>query len=225
MKKIFLLLGCIVLLCFVFSACDEAEESKADISKADTAVSQAVSETESEISEDVSEELSAEVNKTASVADIAKNTEEGYSGLETLYMDENYIYILGLYKPEEIIVTYTDGTTQNIKEAFEDKNVEIADLDKYEVKYIKQEKPKDGEPFVIADHRDLISFVRDATDVFYTDDKYEYFFGSQPEADCVIVVYPDGTFQNLKEAFENGNITIADLDRFEIEYNKMSKPA
>ena len=50
MKKIFLLLGCIVLLCFAFSACDETEESKGDISKAETAVSQAVSETESEIS-------------------------------------------------------------------------------------------------------------------------------------------------------------------------------
>jgi predicted small secreted protein len=94
MKKIFLLLGCIVLICFAFSACDTPEESKADISKADTAVSQAVSETESEISEDVSAEVSVTEESV---------TEESETSDESEVPEEN--------SAPEVSQTVTENTT------------------------------------------------------------------------------------------------------------------
>ena len=135
MKKIFLLLGCIVLICFVFSACDEAEESKADISKAETAVSQAVSETESEISEQVSQ------TRTFIIVDYRDSHEFLDTGISTFYQDETYAYFFPMSQMHEyVIVEYSDGTTQNVKEAFADGNITIEDLDRFGIVYGKMEK-------------------------------------------------------------------------------------
>ena len=171
MKKIFLLLGCIVLICFVFSACDEAEESKADISKAETAVSQAVSETESEISEDISAEVSVTEESVTEVSETSAESSENViideesdygdfkivdkryertdpSGLQIwgnaiddFYKDENFIYYFGFFPMSSyIIVEYSDGTSQNIREALADGNITIEDLDRFGIKYGKMEK-------------------------------------------------------------------------------------
>ena len=181
MKKIFLLLGCIVLICFAFSACDEAEESKADISKAESAVSQAVSETESEISEDVSaeESISEDVSAEESITEVSVTEESETSAessenviideesdygdfkivdkryertdpsglqiwgnaIDDFYKDENFIYYFGFFPMSSyIIVEYSDGTSQNIREALADGNITIEDLDRFGIKYGKMEK-------------------------------------------------------------------------------------
>lgn len=78
------------------------------------------------------------------------------------------------------------------------------------------------EPFVIIDKRDERWGWSETIDEFFEDDRWIYFFTDTPMSEYVIVEYSDGTSQNVKEAFADGNITIADLDRFGIEY--MKKP-
>ena len=190
MKKIFLLLGCIVLICFVFSACDEAEESKADISKAETAVSQAVSETESEISEDVSAEESVTEES---------ETPEGSNSEPTDNVSESEV------PPEE--------SEEVSEEVFENVSGEVS------------EQVSQTRTFIIVDKRDEQNGCwAEALDEFFEDDNFIYAFSDTPMSEYVIVEYSDGTTQNVKEAFADGNITLADLDKFGITYYKMSKP-
>ena len=264
MKKIFLLLGCIVLLCFVFSACDEAEESKADISKAETAVSQAVSETESDVSAEVSEDVSAEVSvgEESKALEESKITEESVPAesntpevsqpiaeapkdgiknikwpseyypeeLEFFFEDDEYMYILYAVFTEHTTVEYYDGTTQTVAEALKSGNMVISDLDKYGRWYVKV--PVDNTPipegeFIITDYKHLCRVFSeiwpDSMDYFYEDDTYRYCAGLCNQSAFVIVTYSDGTKENIKEAIHAGRITIADLDEFEIWYSKEEK--
>jgi hypothetical protein len=139
MKKIFLSLLCIVFVLSAFASCNQAEESKTEIS---VIVSETASQTESELSAEISENETVERDEI-SIVDIVCNFEGKYYALalETIYMDETYIYTLSSYCSQDIIVTYSDGTTQNVKEALEDGNVTLADLDRFEIKYSKREKP------------------------------------------------------------------------------------
>ena len=74
--------------------------------------------------------------------------------------------------------------------------------------------------FIIIDKRDERDFWDDLSVVLYRDDTYKYYFSGSPMHEYVIVEYADGTTQNVLEAFRAGNITIADLDRFNIVYWK-----
>ncbi len=74
--------------------------------------------------------------------------------------------------------------------------------------------------FVIVDKRDEMEGWDDAIEILYRDETYEYAFPGRPMHEYVIVEYEDGTTQNVLEAIRAGNITIADLDRFNIEYLK-----
>lgn len=77
--------------------------------------------------------------------------------------------------------------------------------------------------FVIVDYRDTHGFADCGYDIFYKDEECYYYLPFSRMSEYVIVEYADGTTQNIKEALEAGNITIADLDRFNIEYFKGSK--
>ncbi len=56
-----------------------------------------------------------------------------------------------------------------------------------------------------------------ALELFYSDGTYEYLFPSI-RSDLVIVTFSDGTEKPVKAALADGEITIADLDTFGIEY-------
>ncbi len=58
---------------------------------------------------------------------------------------------------------------------------------------------------------------------FYGDAYYSYYFNHSDTYKYIVVEYPNGTTQNVKEALEAGNITIEDLDRFGIGYMKEPK--
>ena len=158
MKKIFLSLLCIVFVLSVFASCDQAEESKTDISDI---VSETASQTESELSADISEEIRLPDEENNN--DTSKAPEEDVSKGEKL-------------------------------------------------------------SFVITDNRHLSTGRRDMIDEFYYADGYVYYLASQPEVEYIIVEYSDGTTQNIREAFEDGNITLADLDAAGIEYFKDKLP-
>ena len=130
-----------VLLCFlmvaaVFAGCDTPEESKSDTSSKDPLLN-----TSEDISETVSEEVLEEVSEVLEFIIVDKRGEkEGFDDAEDLfYEDENYRYVFEAWPMHEyIIVEYSDGTTQNVKEALEDGNITIADLDRFDIKYFKR---------------------------------------------------------------------------------------
>ena len=61
-----------------------------------------------------------------------------------------------------------------------------------------------------------------ALEKFYEDDNYNYFFNCI-KGEYMIVEYKDGSKETIEEALKNQNITIYDLDLYEIDYYKESK--
>lgn len=60
--------------------------------------------------------------------------------LESFYEDTNYEYYYNCKKSKYIIVKYTDGSEETVKEALENNRINISELDKYDIEYIKYEK-------------------------------------------------------------------------------------
>lgn len=59
--------------------------------------------------------------------------------------------------------------------------------------------------------------TNDAIECFYTDANFQYFFDSI-KSEYVMVYYTDGTSENVTAALGAGNITIADLKKYDIWY-------
>lgn len=77
-----------------------------------------------------------------------------------------------------------------------------------------------GEVFEIIDMTKIEDIVcADALQKFYADAEYNYFY-SCIKSEYVIVKYSDGSKKTVEEALKIGDITIEDLDKFEIEYYK-----
>ncbi len=134
MKKIYVLL-CLLLLLSALAGCEQVEESKTDISNSDI----------SEISEEVSPESSDETSEVSkeNAFIIVDNRGDDWSDItDYFFQDDIYNYYFILWPMHEyIIVEYADGTTQNVKEALEDGNITIEDLDRFGIGYMKE--PKD----------------------------------------------------------------------------------
>ena len=60
--------------------------------------------------------------------------------LESFYEDTNYEYYYNCKKSKYVIVKYTDGSEETVKEALENNHIKISQLDKYDIEYIKYEK-------------------------------------------------------------------------------------
>lgn len=60
--------------------------------------------------------------------------------LEEFYSDENNIYYYECPKNNLVVVLYTDGSSETVKNALKNEAIKISDLDKYHIKYIT--KPK-----------------------------------------------------------------------------------
>ena len=136
---------------------------------------------------------------------------------ENFYSDDNYNYWFSSTLSPHIIVYYKNGTTQNIKDALKEGCIIIADLDTFGVEYQKDLKSKE-----IASIVDEWEGSDTRKECFYEDENFYYYFLDQKSLD-IMVYYTDGTAQNLKEAFEMGRVTIADLDKFGIYYYTRQK--
>jgi len=76
-----------------------------------------------------------------SIVDTSIGTDLGFpTALEEIYEDDEYTYYLGYIKSSVIIVTYTNGEKENIKEALSKGNIKIKDLDEHNISYIKEQK-------------------------------------------------------------------------------------
>ena len=135
---------------------------------------------------------------------------------ETFYQDDSHVYNFSNPISQYIIVKYTDGTEENVKEALEGGRIQITDLDKYGISYFAESKLI--ESITDISKRDQLD-TADALEYFYRDDTYCYYFSSI-KSHYIIVRYKDGTEQNVKDALESGKIKISDLDWFGIKYNK-----
>ena len=137
-NKILCFLICCVLVFCTFAGCEQAEESKTDISDSD------ISETSKEVSPEISDEIS-EVSEEEPFVIIDKRDERwGWSeAQDKFFEDAQWIYFFtDTPMSEYVIVEYSDGTSQNVKEAFADGNITIADLDRFGIGYMKE--PKDA---------------------------------------------------------------------------------
>lgn len=155
------------------------------------------------------------VKQVASIVD-ESNKRELVDVEEPFYEDNTHIYIFSNPISKYVIVKYTDGSKQNVKEALESGNIEIAYLDKYGIKYYAEPKLVDN-IVDLTQSGELIT--ADALEGFYKDENYTYFFGSI-KSHYVIVYYKDGTEQNVREALAEEKIKITDLDWFDIKYGK-----
>ncbi|MBR6776998.1 MAG: hypothetical protein IKM27_04545 [Clostridia bacterium] len=139
MKKIFIILLCIVFILSAFASCDQAEENKTDISEN---VSETVSEALPEQSEEVSEDAS-EASYVIVYIEPETSGEWGYDlpAIYTFYEDEEYSYFFGtISSASRTIVKYSDGTTQTIGEALNTGKITIEDLDRFGIEYGKEPK-------------------------------------------------------------------------------------
>ncbi|MBQ5842802.1 MAG: hypothetical protein IIW63_06595 [Clostridia bacterium] len=124
-----------VLLCFlmiaaVFAGCDTPEESKADVNSKDSLLqnSEDISET---VSEEVSEQLTFIIEDRTEYGEVVDDMPE------EIYRDDEWIYKLPDLRSGNIFVVYSDGTEQGIKEALAEGNVNITDLDTFDILYFK----------------------------------------------------------------------------------------
>ena len=75
------------------------------------------------------------VDKTKEVKDFACA-----EALESFYEDDNYTYYWSCIKNTLMVVRYSDGNEETISDALKSKHIEIGDLNKFEIDYIKYEK-------------------------------------------------------------------------------------
>ena len=62
------------------------------------------------------------------------------SVLEEFYEDDTYVYTFSSPKSSYVKVHYSDGTEENIKDALNSGRVKPSDLDRFDIKYYKDEK-------------------------------------------------------------------------------------
>ncbi len=59
---------------------------------------------------------------------------------QQFYADAEYIYFYPCIKSKYVIVRYSDNTEETVENALKNKNITIADLDRFEIAYIKKKR-------------------------------------------------------------------------------------
>lgn len=151
------------------------------------------------------------------------------------YDDGKFEYYMPYTIVEFIMVTYEDGTTENIEEALKSGHIGLEDLDNNHIVYRKKlltgnrNNAGDKTPSEVASN--VVKIENTATpdmvfaqalEYFYEDETNKYYF-SCIMSSVIIVTYEDGTTENVSEAINAGRITIDDLDKYNIKYGKEAK--
>lgn len=138
--------------------------------------------------------------------------------LEGFYTDGTHDYYFPSIKSQYIIVEFSDGTTMNVKEAFEQELITIADLDRFNIGYFVEIKDNGMEVVSITDRTVTEMIPTDsALELFWQDEFCDYYFPSI-RSEYVVVELLNGDSYYVKDALENGIITIKDLDKHNIQY-------
>lgn len=164
------------------------------------------------------EELPSPVPDVVTVVDIIDRTEteplSTADALEGFWCDDEFTYYFASIKSHYVIVHYSDGTTQPIKEALAEGRVTLADLDRFGIGYYKEE-------IVTAVGMECKEGVLDALGLFWSDEEYDYYF---PNCDTEVTVFlSDGHQWPLHDALMAELVTVRDLDDYGIKYYKEPK--
>ncbi len=153
------------------------------------------------------------------VADIVDRTKTEMlatdDALEGFFADDDYYYFFPSIKSQYITVVYSDGTSENVIDAFGSGRVRIADLERFDIGYYAEPKLKITN--IVYHSEENHGEKLDVLDYFWEDLEYNYCF-SNPMSDYVIVEYNDGSTENIKQALTAGRAGVSDLDRFDIPY-------
>lgn len=219
MKRILLTVLGLILICLFIGCASEpgtpdineqnTDETTDTGTVSDTAIS---TPEESQPSECVPDVITREI---VSITDTTQTQNADLPDVEEpFYEDRQYVYIFGNPISKYVIVEYTDGTSENVKDALEAGHVALYDLDRFGIQYF-------AEPKLIEDiiyHSDR-GGEPDALEYFYSDDTYLYCFPSI-RSQYVIVYFKNGTEMPIREALAAGTVKIHDLDWFGIQYYK-----
>ena len=142
---------------------------------------------------------------------------------ECFFEDEQYEYYFISSKSALITVTYEDGSSENIKDAFANGKADIYDLGENGIGcFIKEKNPAAGNAKSVIHIVDESDFADTAYEKLYEDIEYQYGFSCM-KSNSVFVYYSDGTRENVKSALEENRIAIRDLDTYNIDYLKTEK--
>ena len=78
--------------------------------------------------------------KVMDIKNTSKSDDVCADALEEFYQDDKYKYSFPCMMSSKSIVYINDGTQEYVRDALNKKDIEISDLDKYEIKYLKEEK-------------------------------------------------------------------------------------
>lgn len=135
---------------------------------------------------------------------------------EKFFEDETHVYIFGNPKSDYLLVEYSDGSNENLKDSLKSGRCKISDLDKFGINYYAESKTIESIVDIV--ERDNL-VTASAIEPFFEDEEYVYSFSSI-RSHYVIVTFKDGTQKNIKEALSDGSAKICDLDWFGISYYK-----
>ena len=135
--------------------------------------------------------------------------------IDVFYSDNKYDYSFNCIN-NNIVVTYANGKTEEIHEAFQNKHVTIKDLDKFNISYQKLERQVTVKAINSGVSNNGCNLEKT---IIYSDDTYNYYIKNT----CYTVVFSDGSKQTIEEAFKNNKISIKDLDNLNFNYTKEAK--
>lgn len=78
--------------------------------------------------------------KVMDIKNTSKSDDVCADALEEFYQDDKYKYSFPCMMSSKIIVYFNDGTQEYVMDALNKKDITISDLDKYKIKYLKEEK-------------------------------------------------------------------------------------
>jgi hypothetical protein len=235
MKKI---LAIVLVLVFVLSLCGCANEKVSSNTESfvdngstvsdETIESEEVNSQETESEEqtsfetDDSKKESEPTNTSSKVKSdkrIKKIVDESHKYLKTgnivKFYEKDFFnaYFTVSGENDGIIVYFEDGTTMGVVEAFEKKQVTLADLDKFGVKYIKGYSRSF---FDLTEYYDCD--IENKTQEFYRDENFSYTFPTE-KADYVKYVDKNGKTWIAGDALRAGKIKHYDLGNW-IDFDK-----
>lgn len=135
--------------------------------------------------------------------------------IDVFYSDNKHDYSFNCIN-NNIIVTYANGKTEEIHEAFQNKHVTIKDLDKFNISYQKLERQVTVKAINSGVSNNGCNLEKT---IIYSDDTYNYYIKNT----CYTVVFSDGSKEPIEEAFKNNKISIKDLDNLNFNYTKDAK--
>ena len=81
------------------------------------------------------------------------------TALEKFYQDEKYTYSYNCIKSNYVIVKYNDGSEETVKDALQNNRITIQDLDRFNIKYIKDEIENNQEKLNLENYQDNPIFL------------------------------------------------------------------